>query len=368
MFKPTNRIMLETEAFLENLKLESLYNENNPDYVETLATIKDFKKLVPNIEFYAYDFLSYSEVFPMMLNSKDPSFLLEEGVMEDLLLEVKRNLFDKGFISSFSSFYNSIIEFSTMMENKDVLTSLKMSDLEAFVELCKLVNDQEYMDLHNDFGTLFSYEYSNKLYEKMVEHLQIRKNKHDKETEEKWINLENEFKDGVNRRNESSALNFYYNSSIIFKSYYKKKGNNDTDDQKLDQYIEKKIFRDDPLYYSRQFDIDNVNFGFRHLILSILNNDLDSIYKYGEFSKTQLNKISYLFPRHKTIVNKLDSYLTSLKKKELYQVTIEEIEQNIHSEEITTIIEDLNKELENRINNIQMKDKYFYAFGNVYKG
>ena len=347
----------EVESFAENTTILDLYekgilNKNDSAY----KSLKEFNKTFPEYPLYIYNYYSYQELFSMMLTTKDEQFIKQKGVMEEIYEQTKSFLFNKNFIASLTFYCKFINKLGNWMMKDENIVGMCQEDLDAFVNLVRIIDVPEYLKLFNDRKDLFALEMTKNFNESIKNICDFELSQQNFKSKEELIAL---IKDCLNNKVKFNTLNYYSQGKTLFKAYNQYKENGDLRDQKLEHYFTSDEKYKDHLYSLYLRKIDETNFSVREFLLANEDNNGHKMTYFSQNCIDGLRNLIKVLPNNELLIEKFIDFNKESQKKEFIEKFLISANKFLDDKQIQWLIKDLTNELETEIEKVKLLDVYW---------
>lgn len=339
----------EIENFVESTNLLDLCYSSvlkNDDKLKTY--LSELSLLAPDFPFHIYNYYTYEEIFSLTLFSKEPSFFQKKGILEEIYNKVTSFASKKSFIAGLPFFTTFLNNLTYQMTEKSFVEKMYNDDLEAYVSLWDLIDNQEYLSLYNKHNELFSLEFSSKI-NRIINSFTSSKLK-DLEIEDKTKkDLLNTIEKSLNGYIKENSLNFYYNSYPVFKSFNQCYEDADLRDKKIEKYLKRKEFIRNPVYNNNIKYFDALNFTIREFLLANEDNNTSLMKTLVDKSIIKrLEEMKVFFPDNQILIDKFKKFSFNERNKEGLREYLEQSQKFLNDESIANDIYNYNISFENK--------------------
>lgn len=339
----------EIENFAESTNLLDLCYSSILKSDDKLKTyLSELSLLAPDFPFDIYNYYTYEEIFSLMLLSKEPSFFQKKGVFEEIYNKVTSFASKKNFIAGLPFFTTFLNNITNNMTDESFVENMYNDDLEAYISLWNLIDNQEYLSLYNKHSELFSLELSSKI-NRAINNFTTSKLKSLEMEDSTKNDLLNNIEKSLNGDIKRNSLNFYYNSYSLFKGFNQCYENGDFRDKKIEKYLKRKEFITNPVYENNIKHFDTLNFAIREFLLANEDNNTSLMKKLSDKSIIKrLEEMKLFFPNNQILINKFQKFSFNERNKEGLRKYLEQSQKFLNDESIANDIYNYNISFENK--------------------
>ncbi len=345
----------ELENFVENTTLLDLCYSPILSVDEKLKTyLSELSLLVPDFPFNIDCFYSHQEIFSIMLLTKDASFFQKKGVLEEIYNKVMIFASDKNFIASLPFFTASLNNLTNKMTNEDFINDMYNNDLEAYISLWDLMDNENYLNLYNQYRELFSLEFSYKINKVIKNFLSYKLEDLEKENYRKDLLICIE--KSLNGTIGENSLNFYYNSYSLFKGFNQCYENGDLRDKEIEKYLKTRKIIKSSLYDKNIKHFDALNFSIREFLLANERNDIPMMRKVVDCSIIKrLEEMKMFLPNNQILISKFKNFASNERNKEGLREYLANSLEFLNDKSVETSIYSYNKDFENKRKEVSLQ-------------